>query len=889
VLVVGGLALSARSASAALLSFPVNGWTHPLSTEQFEDWGFGSCNPPYTYNDAGVGNAHLGTDSQGAPAGSVVHAIGDGEVVRISASGWPGAAVGVLHSGVNGQFVAVYAHLANVGVAVGDRLAKGQQIGTVLNQAGNSHLHFGVWPVPPSGVGSLQLWGAYTCLNGVDTRGYVNPIPFLSGNPPGNGNPPPPTDTDGDGIPDSSDKCPTLHGHAAWQGCRTNFLRNGSLEEENNNGWGVLGAGTQIAAYGDAAVAREGVWYGAMNVAAAAGSIYQDVQVAAQANDSFTFSMWVRKESPGLVNGRLVMFGVGGAQNIGVGDSFSVGTDWTLVSATYDVRASHSFLRAQMYIDTPGENVLFDGAEVTKNLLRNGSLEEENNNGWGVSGAGTQIAAYGDAAAAREGGWYGAMNVASAGGSVFQDVQVASQATESYTFSMWVRKESPGTVNGRLVLWGVGGAQNLNGAESFAVGTDWTLVSATYDVRSSHSFLRAQMYIDTPSENVLFDGAQVARNGFRNASMEEGSTSGWGVLGAGTNIAAYKDTAVARDGEWFGAMNVAMAGGSIYQDIGIAPLVGESYTFSMWVRKATPGTVNGSLVMFGVGGTQNLGVGEGFSIGTDWTLVSTTYDARLAHVFLRAQMYIDTPGQDVFFDGAMMNPGARRITPPSAPRTPTATALNAAATVNWSASIVSGGSSVDGYVITAMPGGTSQFVRGSSASSTTFSGLTNGTAYRFSVRAKNASGLGPEALTGQVVPALPPTPPADGFIGLVPVRLLDTRTGGSTVDGLQQGIGLRARDTVFELPVAGRGGVPGGVSGVVMNVTVVSPSGDGFLTVFPCGEPKPVASSLNFRSGGVVANAVVSRLFRCVGGFGLACRCDRVFCGCIFFCFVSGS
>jgi hypothetical protein len=64
---------------------------------------------------------------------------------------------------------------------------------------------------------------------------------------------------------------------------------------------------------------------------------------------------------------------------------------------------------------------------------------------------------------------------------------------------------------------------------------------------------------------------------------------------------------------------------------------------------------------------------------------------------------------------------------------------------------------------------------------------------------------------------------------------------------------------VKRLQVTGRGGVPVGALAAVLNVTVVSPSGSTFVTVFPCGD-RPLASSLNAPVGGVVANEVVAKL-----------------------------
>ena len=91
------------------------------------------------------------------------------------------------------------------------------------------------------------------------------------------------------------------------------------------------------------------------------------------------------------------------------------------------------------------------------------------------------------------------------------------------------------------------------------------------------------------------------------------------------------------------------------------------------------------------------------------------------------------------------------VTPqaPTAPGTPagvTATATNAAATVTWTAP-ANGGSPITGYAVTPYIGGSAQtatMVTGSPPpTTTTVSGLTNGTSYTFKVTATNAIGTGP--------------------------------------------------------------------------------------------------------------------------------------------------
>jgi CSLREA domain-containing protein len=133
----------------------------------------------------------------------------------------------------------------------------------------------------------------------------------------------------------------------------------------------------------------------------------------------------------------------------------------------------------------------------------------------------------------------------------------------------------------------------------------------------------------------------------------------------------------------------------------------------------------------------------------------------------------------------------------------------------------------------------------------------------------NTSEFSPVAAVTTVGPApvVPPTLSPASFISLQPARLLETRPGLTTVDGLFQGGGLVPRGGTVELTVAGRGGVPLEAESVALNVTVTEAVGAGFVTVYPCGSDRPLASSLNFVAGETVPNAVVAR----VGTGGAVC------------------
>ncbi len=99
-------------------------------------------------------------------------------------------------------------------------------------------------------------------------------------------------------------------------------------------------------------------------------------------------------------------------------------------------------------------------------------------------------------------------------------------------------------------------------------------------------------------------------------------------------------------------------------------------------------------------------------------------------------------------------------------------------------------------------------------------------------------------------------PPTANFGALEPARLLDTRNSP-----------IPAAGVTTSLVVANRGGVPANATAVTLNVTSTGSLGGGFVTVYPCGTPRPNTSNVNFAPGSTVANAVTTK----VGADGAVC------------------
>jgi hypothetical protein len=90
-----------------------------------------------------------------------------------------------------------------------------------------------------------------------------------------------------------------------------------------------------------------------------------------------------------------------------------------------------------------------------------------------------------------------------------------------------------------------------------------------------------------------------------------------------------------------------------------------------------------------------------------------------------------------------------------------------------------------------------------------------------------------------------------GFNPIQPNRIMDSRKGVGTFQAkISEG-------ETRSLLVAGTPGIPANAPAVSLNITVTAPTKESYLTVWPKGSSKPVASSLNYAGGQTIANSVV--------------------------------
>ena len=141
---------------------------------------------------------------------------------------------------------------------------------------------------------------------------------------------------------------------------------------------------------------------------------------------------------------------------------------------------------------------------------------------------------------------------------------------------------------------------------------------------------------------------------------------------------------------------------------------------------------------------------------------------------------------------------------PTAPTVSAPTVTDGQVTLTWVAPTSTGGLSISEYVVTDGSGNTATKAPGSSTH--TFSGLTNGTGYSFTVKAKNALGFSQSTSFSLATPVSVPTTPAKPTVTnpdstSVTATWIAPATGGSAITGykvylLKAGVASTSDETV---------------------------------------------------------------------------------------------
>ena len=298
-------------------------------------------------------------------------------------------------------------------------------------------------------------------------------------------------------------------------------LTNASFEV--SGGWSRWANATSVSAVSmtDAAYAQEGHGWLGVTTSTAGGSIAQQVFAIPQAGHTYTFSAWLRTSGAATVTGRLKLTAVGGTSEV-ASQPFTVGPEWTLVSVPLSVaRTGHKSFLTEVALTTTGTRLDVDTTQLVDSRLYDGSLELGSTSAWAPYGYASALTrnVVTWAAFAREGSRYLALSTTQAGASVRQVVGTVPTPGKTYTFSAWLRSGGSQPVSGTLYVQTIGGTVET-GATTYTVGPKWTHISAPLSVTATgHTSLAVILAVSSLRTPVYADATSLVAGDARDADV----------------------------------------------------------------------------------------------------------------------------------------------------------------------------------------------------------------------------------------------------------------------------------------------------------------------------------------------------------------------------------
>ena len=248
------------------------------------------------------------------------------------------------------------------------------------------------------------------------------------------------------------------------------------------------------------------------------------------------------------------------------------------------------------------------------------------------------------------------------------------------------------------------------GSTTVTLGSAWQLVTTTFTTNAPGDTLRIELYIQSPSPDVLFDDAYLSPGGPPTSPTAVAPT-----VGVGSGQVRLSWTAPASNG------------GSAVTDYVIQRM-------SDGVHWTTVNDGVSTATTYLVGGLTN----------------GITYQFRV----IARNAVGDSPSSNTVS-------AVPRTTAPSAPRGLTATSGNRQVRLAWTASAGNGGAAIDRYIVQRATTSRGPWITIANqlAVGYTATGLRNGTTYYFRVVAHNAVGYSPSSNIVKAVPRTTPSAP----------------------------------------------------------------------------------------------------------------------------------